>query len=166
MKHHDWLGLKAELPRRRQIQLLILSFLVPLAIWSAISYIPWLWHPLVRITDAGSVDYFTEDMDVKSADFDHELAKARAAGQALPQGYPVNPVYLPPPHRVARAFYTAFKTPPRLPGEPWLHESLGHSIRTIIIGFLVSSVLGVPLGILCGTYRFFARLVEPFIEFF
>jgi NitT/TauT family transport system permease protein len=64
------------------------------------------------------------------------------------------------------AFYTAFKTPPRLQDEPWLHQSLGHSIRTIFLGFLFSSILGVPLGILCGTYRFFAKLQEPFIEFF
>ena len=34
------------------------------------------------------------------------------------------------------------------------------------MGFLISSLIGVPLGILCGTYRFFARLQEPFIEFF
>jgi NitT/TauT family transport system permease protein len=47
-----------------------------------------------------------------------------------------------------------------------LHESLGHSIRTIFWGFFLSSLLGVPLGILCGTYRFFSRLQEPFIEFF
>jgi NitT/TauT family transport system permease protein len=67
---------------------------------------------------------------------------------------------------VARAFYTAFKTPPRLPNEPWLHQSLGHSIRTIALGFIFSSILGVPLGILCGTYRFFSRLQEPFVEFF
>src|SRR5262249_16924837 len=57
-------------------------------------------------------------------------------------------------------------TPPRLANEPWLHESLGHSIRTIFWGFLVSSLFGVPLGVLCGTYRFFAKLQEPFIEFF
>ncbi len=166
MKHHDWLGLKVELPQSRRLQLTILSFLVPLMIWSAVSYIPWLWHPLVHVTEVGSVDYFIEDMDVKRADFDHELAKARAAGTDLPKGYLVNPVYLPAPHRVLRAFYTAFKTPPRLPGEPWLHESLGHSIRTIALGFAVSSLFGVPLGILCGTYRFFAKLQEPFIEFF
>lgn len=166
MAHRDWLGLKKELPPRRQLLLLLLSFLLPLAIWSAVSYIPWLWHPLVRVTDPGSVDYFQEDMDVPRADFDRELAKARAAGQALPRGYLANPLYLPPPHKVLRAFYTAFKTPPRLPNEPWLHESLGHSIRTIFLGFVISSVVGLPLGILCGTYRFFAKLQEPFIEFF
>jgi NitT/TauT family transport system permease protein len=166
MAHSDWLGLKKELPPRRRLQLTVLSFLVPLGVWCAVSYVPWLWHPLIRITDPGSVDYFMTDMEVKRADFDRELAKARADGKELPQGYLANPIYLPAPHQVARAFYTAFKTPPRLPNEPWLHQSLGHSIRTIFIGFLTSSVIGVPLGILCGTYRFFARLQEPFIEFF
>ncbi len=36
----------------------------------------------------------------------------------------------------------------------------------IFWGFVISSALGVPLGILCGTYAGFARLNEPFIEFF
>ena len=166
MANHDRLGLKKELPRKRQFLLVGMSFLLPLLLWCAVSYLPWLWHPLIHVTDAGSVDYFTENMDVKRADFERELAKARAAGTALPVGHAVNPVYLPPPHKVALAFYTAFKTPPRLPNEPWLHESLGHSIRTIFLGFLFSSLIGVPLGILCGSYRFFAKLQEPFIEFF
>lgn len=166
MAHRDWLGLKKELPKQRRITLIILSFLGPLLVWCAISYIPWLWHPLVRVTDPGGVDYFLSDMDVPKAEFAAQLEKARAAGLELPKGYLVNPIYLPPPHRVLRAFYTAFKTPPRLQGEPWLHESLGHSIRTIFLGFVISSVFGLPLGILCGTYRFFAKLQEPFIEFF
>src|SRR5581483_1726920 len=146
--------------------LMVLSFLIPLLLWSAVSYIPGLWQPLVHVTDIGSVDYFVTDMEVPRATFDQEVTKARAAGEAPPQGYSCNPVYLPAPHKVLIAFYTAFKTPPRLQNEPWLHESLGHSIRTILIGFVVSSLLGVPLGILCGTYRFFAKLQEPFIEFF
>ncbi len=78
----------------------------------------------------------------------------------------MNPVYLPAPHEVVLAFYKAFVTPPRLPNEPWLHESLLHSIRTIFLGFTISSLIGVPPGILCGTYRFFSRLHEPFVEFF
>lgn len=166
MAHHDWLGLKNELPRRRKLVLTVLSFLVPLGLWCAVSYIPGLWHPLVHVTSVGSVDYFVTDMDVPRATFAQEEAKARAAGQEIPQGYLVNPVYLPAPDKVVRAFYTAFKTPPRLQNEPWLHESLGHSIRTIFLGFVFSSLLGLPLGILCGSYRFFAKLQEPFIEFF
>jgi NitT/TauT family transport system permease protein len=105
-------------------------------------------------------------MEVPAADYAREYAKVKAAGGMVPEGYPTNPVYLPAPHKVARAFYTAFTTEPRLPGEPWLHESLGHSIRTIFWGFFISSLFGVPLGILCGTYRFFSRLQEPFVEFF
>jgi len=166
MASHDWLGLKEELAPRRRLTLTILSFLLPLVLWSAVSYIPWLWHPLVRVTAPGGVEYFSEGMDVQRDVFAREAAKAKQDGLELPQGYRANPVYLPPPHRVLRAFYTGFTTPPRLPNEPWLHESLGHSIRTIVWGFLISSLFGLPLGILCGTYRFFARLQEPFIEFF
>lgn len=166
MPNHDWLGLKKELPKQRKLLLMAMSFLVPLALWCAVSYIPWLWHPLVHVTDAGSVDYFVSDMDVPRATFADEVAKARAAGLDEPKGYLTNPVYFPPPHKVLIAFYTAFKTPPRLQNEPWLHESLGHSIRTIFLGFVFSSILGLPLGILCGSYRFFAKLQEPFIEFF
>lgn len=166
MANSDWLGLKSELPPRRKLILVILSFVVPLALWSAVSYVPWLWHPNIRITVPGDVDYFVEDMEVPRADFQRESEKVRAAGGALPEGIRVNPIYLPPPHKVARAFYTAFTTEPRLPNEPWLHESLGVSISTILRGFLLSSLFGVPLGILCGTYRFFSRLQEPFIEFF
>src|SRR6516225_10400314 len=166
MAYHDWLGLKRELPRRRRLLLTAFSFIIPLVIWSVVSYVPWIWHPLVHVTNPGNVDYFSEGLDVPKSDFYGEVAKAKAASEPLPQGYLVNPIYLPAPHRVARAFYTAFKTPPRLPDEPWLHQSLGHSIRTIFLGFVVSSILGVPLGILCGTYRFFAKLQEPFIEFF
>jgi NitT/TauT family transport system permease protein len=166
MAHRDWLGLKEELPANRRLILTLLSFLTPLLLWSAVSYVPWLWHPLVHVTVPGDVDYFVEDMDIPCADFDRELAKVKAASGTLPEGYRVNPVYLPAPHKVAQAFYTAFTTEPRLQNEPWLHESLAHSIRTITWGFLISSLFGVPLGILCGTYRFFSRLQEPFIEFF
>lgn len=166
MVHHDWLGLKQELPRRRRLLLTVLSFVVPLIIWSVVSYVPWIWHPLFRITDPGKVDYFSLGMDIPRKDFYQEVANAKAAGEPAPKGYRVNPVYLPSPLRVVRAFYTAFKTPPRLQDEPWLYQSLAHSIRTIFLGFLLSSIVGVPLGILSGTYRFFAKLTEPFIEFF
>lgn len=164
--HRDWLGLKHELPARRKVILMILSFVTPVVIWCAVSYIPWLWHPLVRITAPGDVDYLVEEMEVPRADFESARQAMQSTGKTLPEGYRINPVYLPAPHLVVRAFYTAFTTEPRLPNEPWLHQSLGHSIWTILVGFLVSSVVGVPLGILCGAYRFFAKLQEPFIEFF
>jgi len=162
----DRLGLRHELPPRRRFVLMVCSFLLPLAVWSIVSYVPWIWHPRVRVTDPGGVDYFEAGMDVDRDVFAHEAANAVKAGLKAPVGYRVNPKYLPPPHKVARAFVTAFTTPPRLPSEPWLLESFGLSIRTIFWGFFISSIFGVPLGILCGTYRFFARLQEPFIEWF
>ncbi len=162
----DPLGLKKELPSRRSFFLWLGSFLLPLVVWAAVSYVPGLWQPLVRVTDSGSVAYFNVGMDVPKATFAEENAKAARAGQPVAKGFPTNPAYLPAPHAVARALYTAFKTEPRLPGEPWLHESLGRSCSVIFWGFLLSSLIGVPLGILCGAFRFFSRLIEPFIEFF
>jgi NitT/TauT family transport system permease protein len=85
---------------------------------------------------------------------------------ALPRGEPANPIYLPAPHEVAKAFYTAFTTAPDQKDLPWLHQSLWHSIQVIFWGFVISSLVGVPLGILSGTYAALGRLHEPFIEFF
>jgi NitT/TauT family transport system permease protein len=162
----DRLGLRHELPRRRRLVLMFLSFAIPFALWTIVSYVPWIWHPLIQVTEPGDVDYFSTGMDVDRAVFAKETDTMAKAGLKAPQGFRVNPLYFQPPHAVARAFYTAFITPPRLPTEPWLHESLGHSIRTIFWGFLISSLFGLPLGILAGTYRFFAKLQEPFVEFF
>jgi len=41
-----------------------------------------------------------------------------------------------------------------------------HSAQVIFWGFFLSSILGVPLGILCGTFSAISKLQEPFIEFF
>ena len=101
MAHRDWLGLKEELPERLRLVLAIFSFVLPLAIWCAVSYLPFLWHPLTRITDPGSVEYFAEGMEVPNAEFAKQLQKATAEGGDRPQGYRVNPVYLPPPARGA-----------------------------------------------------------------
>ena len=162
----DWLGLKQEPPPRRRLLLTLGSFLLPLSLWSLVSYVPFLWHPLVHVTSPGDVEYFSTGVDVPRADFARENQTILAQSGTPAIGYRVNPAYLPPPHAVARAFYTAFKTPPRLPDEPWLYQSLGHSIRTMVWAFVLSSLFGVPLGVLGGAYRLFARLQEPFIEFF
>ena len=146
--------------------LAVASFLLPLLIWSLISYVPWIWHPKVEITEPGTVSYFTPGMLVERDVFDRELQALQESGELLPAGKPANPIYLPAPHEVATAFYTAFITEPRRRSEMWLHQSLWSSIQVIFWGFLLSSLFGVPLGILAGTYDFFSRLFEPFVEFF
>jgi NitT/TauT family transport system permease protein len=153
-------------PRRSKLWLTLGSFILPVLVWCLVSYCPWVWHPKVQVAAPGAVDYFTPGMLVDREEFDAQLAEMRTTGQALPVGAPANPVYLPAPHQVARAFYTGFTTAPEQKDAPWLHESLWHSIKIIFWGFVISSVLGVPLGILCGTYPRFGRLNEPFVEFF
>jgi NitT/TauT family transport system permease protein len=154
------------LPSRQRSMVALLSFAVPIIIWCMVSYVPFLWHPLTQITDPGSVSFFRDEMLVDNKVFEVETSKAIEAGTALPQGVPANPLYLPAPHEVATAFVTAFSAEPKRRSEKWLHESLWSSIQVIFWGFFLSSIIGIPLGILAGTFDFFSRLFEPFIEFF
>lgn len=160
-----WLAPFGELSPGRQAFLVWLSFLIPIAVWAVVSYVPFVWHPLVKITDPGGVSYFTVDGLVERRTFEAENAKMAASGGSLAAGRPANPVFLPAPHEVAQSFHRAFTTPPRRTGEKWLHESLWQSVQIIFWGFLISSLIGVPLGILCGTFQFFAKLTEPFVDF-
>ena len=159
-------AVRQELTLTQRRVLTVCSFALPLLLWSLISYVPFIWHPMMEIEDKGSVSYFREDMLVEKELFYQELAKAQTEERELPTGNPANPIYLPAPHEVAEAMYTAFTTEPTRRNEQWLHESLADSISVIFWGFFLSSLIGVPLGILAGTYGAVSRLSEPFIEFF
>jgi NitT/TauT family transport system permease protein len=159
--------LSPEPPRGRvRTGLTIGSFLLPLLAWCAVSYLPFVWHPKVLIADAGGVDYFVKGSLVDRMEFDDQVRQMRTQGTALPTGRAANPIYLPAPHEVAAALYTGFVTVPEQRGAPRLHESLWHSIQVIFWGFTISSLIGVPLGVLAGASPVIARLTEPFIEFF
>ena len=151
---------------RAKLAIGVLSFILPLGLWSLVSYVPALWHPQIMITDPGSVSYLDVGAHLARDAYQGELADAKQEGRAPPRGVPANPVYLPSPGEVARAFYTSFTTPPETKDGQWLHQSLWHSIRIIFWGYVISSLIGVPLGILCGAYAALARVNEPFIEFF
>jgi NitT/TauT family transport system permease protein len=159
-------AVRKELTSKQRLVFGVLSFVVPLLIWSLVSYVPFIWHPEVDITDPGGVSYFKPGMLVEREVFDRESAAVLEAGKPAPQGFPANPIYLPAPHQVAKALYTAFTAEPRRRNEKWLHESLWSSIQVIFWGFFISSLIGVPLGILAGTYEFVSKLTEPFVEFF
>lgn len=153
------------LPARWRLPLWLLSFLLPLAVWSAFSYVPFLWHPLIRITEPGGSAWLKPGLLIDRPAFAKENEDLKAKGAALAAGERANPVFFPPPHAVFKAFYTAFQTKPVLRGDVWLHESLWSSIQTIFWGFLISSVVAIPLGILCGTYAAWSRLSEPVVDF-
>ncbi len=166
MSLSSWFAVRRELSPRKRSLLGLGSFLLPLLIWSVVSYVPAVWHPMVLISQPGDVDYFQVDMLVDKQVFNQELVDAASANKTLPVGEPANPVYLPAPHEVVKALYTSFITPPAQHDGLWLHQSLWQSIQVIFWGFLISSLIGLPLGILCGTYSAISRLFEPFIEFF
>lgn len=264
-----WLAVRRDLPRGRRTFLTALSFLLPLVLWCVVSYVPFIWHPDVKLTLAAntermtavftagnrvSKDYFPkyeeairlDNADILkareskepvpgvkranrvllrqiapvgigngwlkpgqeqddtaiyriwkdlatgakfaekpaltdenlaivksnwallsegSADFDFAKLPDSPLLKLIPQGVPSNPVYLPAPDEVIRAAMADF-TAPRIGENPTMLERYGHSLRIILLGFLWSCVIGVPLGILCGVYDFFARLLEPFVDFF
>ena len=144
----------------------MLSFILPLGLWSLVSYVPAVWHPQIMVTDPGSVSYLDVGAHMARDAFQGEVADAKQQGRAPPQGVAANPIYLPSPGEVLKAFYTSFTTPPETRDGQWLHQSLWHSIRIIFWGYVISSLIGVPLGVLCGAYAALARVNEPFIEFF
>jgi NitT/TauT family transport system permease protein len=149
----------------------ILAFVVPLVLWSVVSYVPAVWHPLVLVSDAGDPSvsgqyaYLEVGQRVERAEFEARNKELAAAHAHLATGTAANPIFLPAPHEIAQAFVTAFRTPPQRTGDYWLHESLLQSCKIIFWGFVYSALLGVPIGVLCGTFPPLARLVEPFVDF-
>ena len=103
MTRTRWFAVHAELSPRARSLLGFLSFVLPILIWCVVSYVPAVWHPLVLITDPGSVDYFQPDMRVDRVTFAQETADAKAQGRDVPQGVAANPIYLPAPDEVLRS---------------------------------------------------------------
>ncbi len=142
----------------------VIAFILPLTLWSALSYLPFLWHPQVLIENPGDT-YFRENDRVDKENFQEENRQVALDGQRKASGIRVNPIYLPAPHQVLKAIYVSFKTPPRRKGEKWLYQNVWDSIEVISLGFLLSSLVGIPLGILCGSFPVLSRLNEPFVDF-
>ena len=76
-----WFAVRKELPRNRIRIIGVFSFLLPLLVWCAISYVPFIWHPMVMIKTPGDVDYFQVDMLIDKATFSSELANMQNTGK-------------------------------------------------------------------------------------
>lgn len=264
-----WFAIGKPLPAKRRSLLTVFSFLIPLAIWSAVSYLPFIWHPDIKLTisaeregistiytrgDHLSLAFFPEFVEgvrnenqaIRQAresgdeltpgrranlkrlrhitawglangyispaetnddalmyqlwaraangdfgnklelipenikvvkenwiriqhigeDFSSRKLPNEALLKLLPQGKRSNPVYLPAPHEVLVAGYYDLFTEQRDPDDPSMWQRALHSMKIVFGGFLLAALAGVPLAILCGTYDFFSRIFEPFIDFF
>jgi NitT/TauT family transport system permease protein len=165
------LAVREPLPKRASFIAGILAFAIPFALWCVVSYVPFIWHPLMLVHDpgdpsvSGTYSYLAEGQLVEREVFAARNAELARAGKKLATGERSNPIYLQAPHAVGRAMVTAFTTPPARDGDMWLHQSLLKSCNVIFWGFVWSALLGVPLGILCGTFSLFSRLFEPFVDF-
>jgi NitT/TauT family transport system permease protein len=165
------MAVRQPLPPRANLIAGLLAFALPFIAWCALSYIPFLWHPLVLIHDPGDTrvpgtySYVAAGQLVDRAEFAARNAELTRANAKLATGERANPIYFQPPHAVGAALYTAFVTKPESHGELWFHESLLQSCKVIFWGFFWSALIGLPLGILCGTFSMISRLFEPFVDF-
>ena len=57
------------LTKKTTFGLNVFSFLIPILIWCAVSYLPFIWHPQVEITNAASVTYLQEAVALISRSF-------------------------------------------------------------------------------------------------
>ncbi|UJF32250.1 ABC transporter permease [Paenibacillus hexagrammi] len=76
----------------------------------------------------------------------------------LSYGELVNRTFLPAPGQVIKQFFIQVQT-----AVFWHH--VGISMYRVGMGFLLACMLGIPLGILAGTFRFAESLIVPAAEF-
>src|SRR3954468_21226241 len=96
----SWARPLAGLSPARARRLWLLSFLLPILAWSAVSYVPFIWHPMIRVVDAGDISWLTPGELAPGADIERENATVRASGGRPATGTRANPVFLPAPHQV------------------------------------------------------------------
>jgi len=77
---------------------------------------------------------------------------------AVTYGGLVPPNFLPAPHKVVQAAIQ-FTQQGRLPRDIWA------SAQVVLLGFVISSIIAVPLGILMGGFRIVQAALEPTINF-
>ncbi len=67
-------------------------------------------------------------------------------------------IFLPTPGSVVSAFF-------RLLGNGTLAQHVFASVEVVLLGFIISSLVAVPLGILMGTFRIVEAAIEPLVNF-
>ena len=57
MRQRAWLQIGKPIPSRNRSLFVVFSFLLPILLWSAVSYVPGIWHPQILVTKPGSVTF-------------------------------------------------------------------------------------------------------------
>src|SRR5437867_2517144 len=71
----------------------------------------------------------------------------------------VDPLFLPPPWKVAQAIVVGITSGALL-------KDMTATVLRSLTGFVIAGVLGVPLGLLIGRSRFLTQATQPTIDFF
>ncbi|WP_298260169.1 ABC transporter permease subunit [uncultured Litoreibacter sp.] len=77
-------------------------------------------------------------------------------------GWQMQPLYLPPPEKVASRLAEISSTGFR---NSTLWEHLGFSLFRVVIGFLIGAAVGIPLGYAMGLSNWFRGWFDPVVEF-
>jgi NitT/TauT family transport system permease protein len=77
---------------------------------------------------------------------------------AITYGGLVDTTFCPPPHQVAKAFWASLM-------DGSLLRNAWASLVVINLGFLLSSVIAIPLGIMMGSFRVVQAALEPVVNF-
>ncbi len=135
-----------------------------------------IWRDVAAGQLAGKKVKFTEEnlgiiernwslMSESSPTYSSKTLPETPLEKLVPQGVSVNPVYLPAPHEVVIKGIQDFTFESK-DDKPSMFERYKHSLKIVFLGFLLAAAIGVPLGVLCGTFDFFSKLFEPFVDFF
>ena len=83
----DWFLIRRDLPQGRRLALTTVSFLLPLVLWCVVSYVPWIWHPDVKIELSaereGVTTVFTAGDHVSRGFFPEFVEAVRAENAAV-----------------------------------------------------------------------------------
>jgi nitrate/nitrite transport system permease protein len=125
------------------------AFLVFLLLWAAAAAridtpIGALPGPGAVAAAAGSLLQEHQAERARAAEFDVRMAEKRRA--ALAAGEPWK-----------ERFYS---------GKPTYLDQIATSLRTVFTGFVIASLVAVPLGVLCGTSALFYAALNPLIQLF
>ena len=107
------------------------------------------------------------DMSAVSPSYNSQNFPSEPLLKLIPEGKSEvkRPVFLPEPHEIIARASEDFRGQSEL-GDLNVWGRYLVSIRTIAGGFLLVCLVGVPIALLCGTFSFFSRLIEPFVDFF